>query len=367
MFSNNNQISRRQAFRLYTFDLMGLSLLIVPAYLAKNAGVWGFLSIVFGILLGLGYIGILYWLSKRMPEDLLGGMDGFFQGRVKDIFLLWLIFHCVTIAGFCGFVFGDLMKHSLVPKQSYVLILLVIFAVAAYAVSGGIESRGRVYEILFWFVLIPLAIMLFMAGREVRMEHFVPAENFQWKMLFSGGYLVFIMETPLLFGAFFRKYLPSREKGKGLFSCLIGALLLSGVFLLAEYGILLGNFGGKSLATMPYPAVTLMSTIQISGGFIKRLDALMLGIWFFTLFAFMNLFLFHGMDFLKRLTEPADGSIKGKRLYLVTILCMAVVLALIFAYLPETRKWFYNYIWYVGTPLTVIFPFLIGVWKGRQK
>ena len=198
-------------------------------------------------------------------------------------------------------------------------------------------------------------------------EHFVPAEKFQWNMLFSGGYLVFMMETPLFFGAFFRKYLPSGEKKKGIFSCMLPALLLSGAFLLVEYVVLLGNFGGKSLASMSYPAVTLMNTVQFSGSFVKRLDALMLGVWFFTLFALLNLFLFHGAEFLKALTEPQEEKKKEKRLYLVTVLVMAAVLALIFAYLPKTREWFYGYIWYVGTPLTVLIPVILGIWKGRQK
>lgn len=367
MFSNNNQISRRQTFRLFTFDLMGMSLLIVPAYLAKNAGVWGILSIVLGIILGLFYIGLLHWLSRQAPGDMLEEIKSTLPVWLKDILLLWLVLQCVLIAGFSGFVFADLMKQSLVPKESYVLILAILFLVAGYAVSGGIESRGRVYEVLFWFVLIPLGIMLFFAGKEMQINYFVPAEKFQWKMLFSGGYLVFLMEMPLFFGAFFKKYLPSGEKRKGIFSCVIPALLLSGVFLLVEYVVLLGNFGEKSLASMNYPAVTLMNTVQFSGSFVKRLDALMLSIWFFTLFALLNLFLFHGVEFLKVLTEPADGKPKGKRLYLITILLMAAVLALLFSYLPDTREWFYDYIWYAGTPLMVLVPLIIGIWKGRRK
>ena len=367
MFSNNNQISRRQTFRLFTFDLVGISLLIVPAYLAKNAGVWGILSIVVGIFQGLLYIGLLRWLSSKVQGDLLEELKIGLPAGIKDILLLWLMLHCVLIAGFSGFVFGDLMKQSLVPQKSYLLILGILFLVAGYAVSGGIESRGRVYEILFWLVLIPLAIMLFFAGGEVQMEYYLPAEKFQWSMLFSGSYLVFIMETPIFFGAFFKKYLPTGEKKRGIFSCIIPALLFSGAFLLLEYVILLGNFGAKSLASMSYPAVTLMNTVQFAGSFVKRLDALMLGIWCFTLFALLNLFLFYGVDFLKTLTEPVDEKPKRKKLYLVTVLLMAAVLAVIFSYLPDTREWFYRYIWYVGTPLTVLIPVIIGIWKGRQK
>ena len=48
MFSNNHQISMRQVFRLFTYDLIGMSTLLLPGLLAGEAGVDG----VFAILAG---------------------------------------------------------------------------------------------------------------------------------------------------------------------------------------------------------------------------------------------------------------------------------------------------------------------------
>ena len=46
MFSNNHEISLRQTFRLFTFDFLGISTLIVPGYLAALGGIYGVLAIV---------------------------------------------------------------------------------------------------------------------------------------------------------------------------------------------------------------------------------------------------------------------------------------------------------------------------------
>ena len=52
---------------------------------------------------------------------------------------------------------------------------------------------------------------------------------------------------------------------------------------------------------MEYPAVTMMSTIKITGGFLKRTDAFMLAIWFFTLFALLGGTAFYGGPFREKI------------------------------------------------------------------
>ena len=65
------------------------------------------------------------------------------------------------------------------------------------------------------------------------------------------------------------------------------------------YLILLGMFGGAALETMDYPVVTMMSRIQMTGGFFKRADVFMFGVWFFTLYALLNSLVFFSMRLWK--------------------------------------------------------------------
>lgn len=61
------------------------------------------------------------------------------------------------------------------------------------------------------------------------------------------------------------------------------------------YAVLLGNFGKYSLSEIEFPAVVLMSDVQIKGSFFKRADALMLSVWFFTLFSVLNMSLYYAV------------------------------------------------------------------------
>ena len=45
MYADNGKISNRQTFRLYVFDLMGISTLLIPPYLAKLSGNDGIFAI----------------------------------------------------------------------------------------------------------------------------------------------------------------------------------------------------------------------------------------------------------------------------------------------------------------------------------
>ena len=68
--------------------------------------------------------------------------------------------------------------------------------------AGGIEGRARVYEILFWFLMIPLFLMLFAACREVKPAYWSPVFVADGKEMLNGSYYVFFcysMESIVLF------------------------------------------------------------------------------------------------------------------------------------------------------------------------
>ena len=62
MFSNNNRISTRQVFRLFVFDFVGESTLILPSQLASFAGNDGLASIVLGVIMGSLYLWYLAYV-----------------------------------------------------------------------------------------------------------------------------------------------------------------------------------------------------------------------------------------------------------------------------------------------------------------
>lgn len=166
--------------------------------------------------------------------------------------------------------------------------------VCAYALSGGVECRARVYEVVFFFVLIPLAAMLLFAISDVRFDYLMIKDrvgvDFGIADIFAGAYYVFAASISVFNILFVRERTASQIR----WSVSKAILTYAGILFLL-YAVLLGSFGKYSLSEIEFPAVVLMSDVQIKGSFFKRADALMLSVWFFTLFSVLNMSLYYAV------------------------------------------------------------------------
>lgn len=365
MYVNNGKISSRQTFRLYVFDLMGIATLLLPPYLAKLCGASGIYAILLGTGFGLVYLLYLGWIMKKMETDMVTYLWEEVNPWVGKIVFLLVMLHSILTAGFCAYVFANLMQYSLVSDSSYGAILLLIVIVAAYAVSGGIESRARVYEVLFWLILIPYIAMMLASVRDFEFVYVEPILQFDGTNLWKGTYLVFLLLTPLFFSLFL---IGEKEKnyGRNIIKTVACSILFSGGILLGSYVLLVGNFGAEGLASLRFPVVTLMSTIQFEGNFLKRMDALMLAVWFFTLYALLNLHLHYGVRMLTELTKNKDSKTKWWQVVLPGIAVFGV------AYgahaLPEVIPLFLDYYSYVAVPFMVVVPvFLLLIRRKKSR
>lgn len=363
MFVSNGKISSRQMFRLYVFDLMGIATLLLPPYLAKLCGVGGIYAIALGTGCGLVYLLYLGWVMKRMGMDMMCYLNTQVRPWIGKLVCLCILFHSIFVAGFCAYVFANLMQYSLVKEISFVAILILIVAVAGYAVSGGIECRARVYEVLFWFVLVPYVLMMLAAVREFEPEYIEQIVTFQGERLGEGAYLVFLLLTPLFYSLFL---IGEKEKnyGRNIVKTIAIAVLFSGVILLGSYAILVGNFGIESLQHLRFPVVTLMSTIQFEGNFLRRMDALMLAVWFFTLYALLNLHLHYGVRMVTKFFSKEDGKSKYWQAVLSTLLVLMVAYGMY--EVQEVERLFLQYYSYVAVPFMVLVPaFLLLIRRSK--
>lgn len=355
MFAKNHQISGRQAMRLLTFDLLGYSALMIPAALAKEAGRDGIWGIVLGTAAGFLYLRLL---------KAAGSVTG---RRLKIAYALYFL----LLAGKVASVFAELVVTELLEKQ-FRLILTVILLLTWYGTAGGIEGRARVYEILFWILLLPLFVLLAGAVPTVDTDYFMPVFTAEPLAVLTGAYRVFLCFSVLSLLPFLSEFVRDKEQ---LYKSGRNALAVTGFILFVLYLILLGMFGDKALATIEYPAVTMMSRVQMTGGFLKRTDAIMFGIWFFTLFALLNSLVFFSSRLLAELPESilrnhAEKFSKKNGMRYTLIFEMAAVWLLADRfYLHEEFARFCDLIFcYIGTPFAVLVPtVLVCLKKGRRR
>lgn len=365
MYVDNKKISSRQTFRLYVFDLMGIATLLLPPYLSKLCGVDGIFAILLGTGAGFLYLFYLGWIMKQMKTDLTSFLQEKAGGFVRNLVYLFVMLHSIFTAGFCAYVFADLMHYSLVREASFFSVLLAIVVVAAYAISGGIESRARVYEVLFWIVLVPYIAMMLATIKDFEPAYVDVFFEASATDMVKGTYLVFLFLMPLFFSLFL---IGEKEKnyGRNMVKTISVSIAVSAIILLGSYLLLVGNFGEKALATMRYPVVTIMSTVQFKGNFLKRMDALMLAVWFFTLYALLNLHLHYGVTMVHALWKKNEKS-TSNRVWKIMIPTFVVFLIAYGMHLYSEGAWYFvDYYSYIAVPLMIFGPLLLLL-AGRKK
>ena len=303
-FAQNESISPRQLYRLYVFNLLGVGTLVLPNNLAK-LGKYGFISIALGVFMAWLFMWIVSDVRERRKTIYDRSFDKTKYAKMLIYDLIIAIYE-LSQAAFLAWIFVKLIRDSLIPDESFTVVLLVIMAVCAYALSGGVECRARVYEVVFFFVLIPLAAMLLFALSDVRLDYLMIKDrvgvDFGIADIFAGVYYVFAASISVFNILFVRERSVSQIRGS-----VSKAILTYAGILFLLYAVLLGSFGKYSLSEIEFPAVVLMSDVQIKGSFFKRADALMLSVWFFTLFSVLNMSLYYAVlrceNFAKNTTK----------------------------------------------------------------
>lgn len=376
MFSSNNKISLRQVYRMFVFDLVGICTLELPAKIANLSDSDGLITILIGGLMASAFLWYLGRIVAGMGTDLISFMEQSVPVWLAKIILLFLSFHMMLEAGYGAYIFSDVMKRGLIPEESYTLILILILLAAAYAVCGGIESRARLYEVLFVVIAVGLAIMFLIAASDFDVSYVGPFLTGSPGSMVKGGLMEVFCFIPLFAVVFFPAYI-EKSVEKKLIRTVMAALWSAVLVLFLMYLLLLGSFGSGALKSMRYPAVTLMTNIHMDNSFLKRFDAFMLGIWFFTLFALINLYLFYGTKLLTAVFAPGvgkenrenvpDGHTKKSWFALAAIALLAFVVAELLYY-RHGEELFLNYVCYVGMPFLILFPGIaLIVGKARRK
>ena len=364
MFSENNQISGRQVFRLLTYDFLGMGTLLLPTMLADTAGRDGIFCILAGILSTFLYLKLLRYLLKGMKTS----YPDFLKQKCGKVcgYVLWggYFLYFILMASYTAYLFSTLMLNGLVENISFYLVLLLILLLAFYGMAGGIEGRARVYEMLFWFLMIPLFLMLFAACREVKPAYWSPVFVADGKEMLSGSYYVLFCYSMVSIVLFLKEYVADRKKCVGAAE---KAVWFSGGVFAALYLILIGLFGVGALAQMKFPAVTMMSRVQVTGGISKRTDAFMFSIWFFTLYAMLNSMVFYSGNLAEKVIRDCGGYLEGKKRMLPYLILLLLVygVTVLFYRNQQFLDCVTFLLWKIGTPFVVGVPVLLCL-TGRK-
>lgn len=293
IFSNNRKISTRQIRRTMTLEMLGVSSLALPAFLAKTSGMDG----IFALILGAAGAACFLKLWKHFT-----GRQNFFQalegcrpaGQLAISFFYGGVF--LGISAYILFLLTRVMREQLLNVKYEPLILLTLTAAGVFGVLKGIESRVRIYEVLFWFLIAPLVMILGLASVSVNPGYWTPVFAAEKTAFVKSAYVCFAFFS---FSSLFLLFEPHCSKPGRAIKGVRAGLLIVLILDAAIYLILAGIFQTGLLSELSFPIITLMAVVKLPGEFFERQDAFMTAIWFFCLFSLYNSMLFYGKEMLQ--------------------------------------------------------------------
>ena len=352
MFSDNQKISQRQMTRLLVYDMLGISTLLLPSALARLLGRDGIFAILFALALALLAVRVMQHMFKG--KNVKNSTHAAKTGPVSSMRLLYGI-EGICVAGFALYHLSTLLLKELLVGEQYWLIALILLLLGGYGIYQGIEGRARVYELLYWILMVPLLIMLLLAAKDVNVDYWTPIATCGIWELFLGICVVLLFYMMIVFALFLMPYLTEGTSvAKGCRKSLIQVAAINS----AVYLITLGVFGEAALAELRYPVITLLSMVKLPGGFFERQDAFMVGIWFFTVYALINTGMFYASDMMKTRKQRQLQKPCGKMSILFTMV-LVYIEAMLFYLVSNVYRWFILLQLVVVLPLTIILLILL--------
>lgn len=321
LFSNNRKVSVRQIKRLLFLECFGISSLILPGSLAKLCGTDGIFAIFAGAAAAVALMHILHgrWIYRQNNFQTGTGNRHRAASKISAVLLCTMF---GIFGGFLLFLLTSVIENQLLDQGFVWIILLTLLLAGGYAIARGIECRARIYEILFWFLMVPLLIMLAVAARDVNPNYWLPVFSCGWKNFFLGIGVCFGVFLTGLLSLCILPFCAEPERA-GRAAC--RTVLYCSMLDIVLYMILLGIFQPALLAKLKYPAISLTAMTQIPGGLFERQDALMTAVWFFSLFALFNSFIFYCVLQTGKMV-PVQGEGKRRKKGIRTVCVLIVML-----------------------------------------
>ncbi len=354
MFSENNRISLRQLQTLLILDLFGTAIITLPRKTTVAAGRDSWITVLLGSVIMALWALLLCSIGKKNPNKNIPQLFGLIMPLPISLFFsLGLVLKLLVGAGLELRVLCEMIGQTMLYHTPISVTVASMLFVCTYVAISGLECRGRVAEILFVFVFVPLIVLLLLVISTADFHNLQPVLTNSVTDLGKGIGITMLsfhgLELILLAFPYLRQ---PQQASKNAF----GAILLISFFMTIVTVLSLATFGEVSLQNKLFPVLQMMDRIDFPGAFMERQDAFMLWFWVISAFASVSAALFYTTVLFR---DIFPNAIKRRRKWLF----ISTPLVFIIAVLPSDMVQTYQYLdWlkkYPGVLYVFIIPLLI--------
>ncbi|WP_307340533.1 GerAB/ArcD/ProY family transporter [Caldalkalibacillus uzonensis] len=262
------------------------AILLVPAITAADAGRDGWLSPVWGSLVGFLTVYIAYKLNQYYPQETIiqysVSILGLLPGKVVGLIYLLFYLHSngIILREYAEFVDGVFL-----PRTPLTVVLGSMVLVCALAVRGGLEVMARTALVFVPIVIFLLILLIILLIGDMDPSRLLPVlENGIGPTIF-GAKAPQAWFSEFLLVTFMLPFVTDRENGLkwGMFTVLavMLTLVLTNMFILMVFGEITEN--------LIYPVVDAARYISIAD-FFENLQSVVMAIWIAGLYVKITVF-----------------------------------------------------------------------------
>ena len=361
----NGKITKRQGFRIGLLENITLGIVIVPYITARAAGRWHMAAFACGVVLVLGYSMIIYAFSKAFPEGMIEEMDHNMGNAGRAFDLIYAIRYMLKASIILLFA-ASIIREYLLRSFNLWWIIISFAVICGYGASKDIEKRGRLLELLFWWMLVPLICVAVFSISNVNWSIAAVDVPADMRGILLGGYEMLLVMSSIELMLFTLTKQDSnnwRDALKTLIYIIVSVLF---AYILVQ-GILGEAWTGSSIRS----TLHAMQAAKIPGGGIERFDYAVMAFWIIGVFAVISGFMFYAKEFLRVCFSKRWNSyehdktvetVSDKWWIIALVVCVVIGLCRCFSY-REFGEIFYHYLMTFDIGLSLLIPAIVYISK----
>ncbi|MGL5435449.1 MAG: GerAB/ArcD/ProY family transporter [Lachnospiraceae bacterium] len=354
MFSNNFKISDKQLKKMLVFDMISISILIIPYIAASGAGKDGLIAVLIAGIGAICYALLMLYFCKQIKMDYLKysrhTLGSFFSFLFGLLYLAKFFFSAVFVLT----LFTTVIHETILANTSSRLILISLILVSVFYASKMMESRARMVELLYYVVLIPLLLLFLLGFFKVNPANLLPLATTRTIPVIKTSYAVFLTFSAVELILFATPSVSGVNENSTFRRKVIQAIVITSLFNLVVFVIVTGLLGISGATGNLWSTISVMQMIEIPGGFVHRQDALMLSFWLISIFTITST-LFH---YLCQITKSIT-KIQEQRYILIAYAIILFLITMKPLNLESLYYYFGRYIALIGFPQSVFLPLLL--------
>ncbi|MFC5447467.1 GerAB/ArcD/ProY family transporter [Paenibacillus aestuarii] len=360
---NHVKITVRQFAVIVMIFTIGTTILISPSGLAAITKQDAWLAAILGVALSLLIVCLYNRISDYFPDMTLVEYNEKVFGKVLGkMFSLFFILFSFLGAATVLFHLGNFITTQVMPETPIEAVIIVFAIIVVMGVRLGVETLVRAAEIFFPWIIMLFTILVVSLLPNIRIEKLQPMFTTGGKSLLKAAIsLAGTTSLPLIvllmvFPAHVNRYLKAKK------AFLLATLLGGTCFVIITF-ICISVLGALNTERHMYPSYALAKQINI-GNFLERVEILIAGIWFLTVYFKTTFYLYSSVMGLAQLLNIEDYRPLVMPIGMILVVCSLVIYPNV-AYMTEfdTETW-------VPVALTIglMYPLLIlGVAAFRES